>query len=171
MMPFRVGYYVSVSDRTGGVEADVREMAALENIVTFYVEDTLKSEFAQEAMLAMLRERYKWAEWCGHIEIVPEECLKLSAFLHEYLDEKDVIAYKNNLLEIAISVAQAYRELDDKLAFQDKLRTYVLVIFRRVRAFLGGEDVPSMDSVLNISREERMAIGLLSDSLGIQVDL
>lgn len=170
-LPFRVGYYVSVSDRTGGDDADQKEMIALENIVTFYVEDALKSEFAQETMLAMMQQKKHWAAWKGHIEIVPEECLQLNEALIGLVDLKDIVAFKNNLLDIAISVAQAYREFDDTLSLTGKIQTYLAVAFQRVKALFSGGEIQSTDTMLNISREERMAIGLIADSLGIEVKL
>ncbi|HRK97814.1 MAG: hypothetical protein KDJ26_04135 [Alphaproteobacteria bacterium] len=170
-LPFRVGYYISASDKTGGDDADQKEMLALQNIVTFYVEDTLKSEFAQEVMLLMLKEKNHWGEWKEHIEIVPEECLKVTAALVGIVEMKEIIAFKNNLLEIAISVAQAYREFDDRVSTVEKIQTYLAIIFQRVRALLLGEEIQSTDMMLNISREERMAIGLLADTLGIEVKI
>lgn len=166
-LPFRVGYYISSSDKTGGDEADVAEMQALQNIVTFYVEDTLKSEFAQEAMTEMLRRRKDWENWKEHVEVVPEECLKMSEALVGTVDLKEVYAFKSNLLEIAISVAHAYREFDDKVSAIEKISTYLSILFQRVSALLKGEEMPSNDTMLNISREERMAIGLIADSLGL----
>ncbi len=170
-LPFRVGYYISASDTTGGDEADDAEMRALENIVTFYVEDTLKSEFATEAMLEMLRKREHWEAWKEHIEIVPEECLKMSEALIGYIELKEVVAFKNNLLEIAISVAQAYREFDHNVSTFEKFSTYFAILLKRIQALMAGQEIQSTDAMLNISREEKMAIGLLADSLGIQVKL
>ena len=135
------------------------------------MEDTLKSEFATEAMLRMLQNKKEWENWKGHIEIVPEECLKISESLIGNIDLKEIIAYKNNLLEIAISVAQAYREFDHNVSTVEKFSTYLAILFQRIRALVTGQEIQSTDNLLNISREEKMAIGLLSDSLGIQVKL
>jgi hypothetical protein len=60
-LPYRVGFYVSASDKTGGEESDAAEMAALEGIVTFYVEDFCKSEFAQAVMLETIQRKAEWA--------------------------------------------------------------------------------------------------------------
>ncbi len=170
-LPFRVGYYISASDKIGGDEADQQEMMALENIVTFYVEDTLKSEFVQEAMQKMLAQKHSWEKWKDHIEVVPEECLKATEALVGVIEMKEIWAFKNNLLEIAISVAQAYREFDDTVSTVEKVQTYLTILFKRIRAIMSGEEMPSTNSMLNISRDERMAIGLLADTLGIVVKL
>ncbi|MDY0030186.1 MAG: hypothetical protein RBR86_09625 [Pseudobdellovibrionaceae bacterium] len=170
-LPFRVGYYISASDKTGGDDADDAEMRALENIVTFYIEDTLKSEFATEAMLEMLRKKDQWENWKEHIEIVPEECLKMSESLVGNIELKEVVAFKNNLLEIAISVAQAYREFDHKVSTLEKFSTYFAILLKRIQALMAGQEIQSTDAMLNISREEKMAIGLLADSLGVQIKL
>ncbi len=170
-LPFRVGYYVSSSDKTGGDEADQREMLALENIVTFYIEDTLKSEFVQEAMQQMLAQKKNWDSWKGHIEIVPEECVKATEALVGVIEMKEIWAFKNNLLEIAISVAQAYREFNDTVSTIEKIQTYLAILSERIKAVVSGQEMPSTDSMLNISRDERMAINLLADTLGIVVKL
>ena len=78
-------------------------MLALQNIVTF-MSKTPSSEFAQEVMLLMLKEKII-SEWKEHIEIVPEECLKVTAALVGIVEMIETIAFKNNLLEIALSVA------------------------------------------------------------------
>lgn len=170
-LPFRVGYYISASDKTGGDEADEKEMQALENIVTFYVEDTLKSEFATEAMLEMIKRKKHWESWKEHIEIVPEECLKMSESLVGVIEMREIYAFKSNLLEIAISVAQAYREFDDSVSTSEKFSTYLSILFQRVKAILTGQEMKSNDQMLNISRDEKMAIGLIANSLGIPFKL
>jgi len=84
-LPFRVGLFISESDQTGGDESAEAERKALENIVTFYVEDTVKGEFAHEVMLHTLNNKSKWNDWSENIGKVPEECLHLTYML------KDVI--------------------------------------------------------------------------------
>lgn len=167
-LPYRVGFYVSASDKTGGDESDAAEMAALEGIVTFYVEDFCKSEFAQAVMLETIQRKAEWDGWQEKIEIVPEEIRKVLDFLVDKLDGKELTAFKNNLLEIAIAVAQAYREFDVSQPLTERVQVYLSILIARIKALVKGQEIQSHDTLLNISRDEKMAINLLADALGIE---
>lgn len=167
-LPYRVGFYISASDKTGGSESDAAEMAALEGIVTFYVEDFCKSEFAQEVMLGTVQGKAAWADWQANISAVPEEIRKIFGFLVSELDEKELTAFKNNLLEIAIAVAQAYREFDVSQPLTERVRVYLSILVARVKALIKGQEIPSSDALLNISRDEKMAINLIAAALGLE---
>lgn len=167
-LPYRVGFYVSASDKTGGDESDAAEMAALEGIVTFYVEDFCKSEFAQAVMLETIQRKAEWDGWQEKIEIVPEEIRKVLDFLVDKLDGKELTAFKNNLLEIAIAVAQAYREFDVSQPLTERVQVYLSILMARIKALVKGQEIQSYDALLNISRDEKMAINLLADALGIE---
>ncbi len=168
-LPFRVGLYISERDQTGGDESAEVERQALENIVTFYVEDTVKGEFAHEVMLNTLNNKPKWAEWADHIDKVPDECLQLTYALKDIIDPKEVLAYKQNLIEVAIAIAQAYCEFDQNASKLNKLEIYVSLFLHRLVAMFSGEQKSSHDYSLNISPSERKAIKLLSDNLDVQV--
>jgi hypothetical protein len=168
-LPFRVGYYISESDKTGGDESAEVERLALENIVTFYVEDTVKSEFSHLVMNEALCRKSEWSLWVKDIQTIPEECLKMSEALTGIIDMKEIFSFKQNLLEIAIVVAQAYREFDANVGTVQKLQVYLTILMRRIRALFTGEEMPSNESLLNISAAERSAIKLLADTFGITV--
>jgi len=168
-IPYRVGLYISESDQTGGVESTDVERLALENIVTFYVEDTVKSEFSHQVMNETLVHKKKWASWGENIHTLPEECLKLSDALTGVIDMREIFAFKQNLLEIAIVVAQAYREFDKSTGTIQKLQVYLSLLLRRIRAIFTGEEMQSNESLLNISAKERSAIKLLADTFGIDI--
>jgi hypothetical protein len=166
-LPYRAGYYISASDKTGGEESTEQEMIALENLVTYYVEDTIKSEFAQEVMIETLNARRDWENWRDGIETFPEECVKVFAFLADKIDRRDEFAFKNNLLEIGVAVAMAYREFDKVQNLAGKIEVYFALLFKRIKALLTGEKMQSFDVLLNISREEKAALNLLADTLQI----
>lgn len=170
-LPFRVGYYISESDKTGGRQSAEAERIALENIVSSFVEDTVKSEFAHMVMNESLRHKSEWSTWTGNIHVIPEECLKMSEVLTGVIDMKEIFAFKQNLLEIAIVVAQAYREFNDNSGMVQKLNVYLTILMRRIRALFTGDDMPSNEQLLNISAKERSAIKLLADTFGIDVKL
>lgn len=166
-LPYRVGLYVSMSDQTGGSESDEAEMAALANVVTYYVEDFCKSEFAQGVMLETLRYKEDWPNWKDDIKTVPDDCRKVLDALSGRQDVKDIVAFKNNLLEIAIAVAMAYREFSSSEPWAERFRVYLSVLMSKIKASLKGERTGSADQILNISRDEKAAINLLASTLGI----
>lgn len=168
-LPFRVGLYISESDQTGGDESAEAERKALENIVTFYVEDTVKGEFAHEVMLNTLNNKAKWGAWAENINQVPEECSRLTYMLKDVIEAKEILAYKQNLLEVAIAIAQAYCEFDQNSSKLGKLELYVSLFLKRMVSMFSGEQIPTNDYALNISPSERAAIKLLSDNLDVHV--
>jgi len=170
-LPFRVGLYISESDQAGGDESSEAERKALENIVTFYVEDTVKSEFAHEVMLQTLNRKAEWASWSDNISNVPTQCENVVYAMKGLIDPKEILAYKQNLLEVGIAVAQAYCEYDEGAGALNKLEFYISLFFRRLQLSFsgGGEDMPSRDYMLNISGSERQAILSLAKTLDVSV--
>ncbi len=167
-LPYRVGLYISMSDQSGGNDSDEAEMAALANVVTYYVEDFCKSEFAQSVMLETLRHKDEWPSWQVNIEGVHDDCVKVFDALTDQLDMKEIVAFKHNLLEIAIAVAMAYREFDDSDPWVDRFKIYLSILVDRIKAMIKGEEVQSFDQMLNISRDEKAAINRLAVTLGVE---
>ncbi|PZP57205.1 MAG: hypothetical protein DI586_01030 [Micavibrio aeruginosavorus] len=159
-LPYRVGLYVSQSDRTGGKSSETQELAALENVVTFYVEDTLKSEFAQTIMLATLQHKAYWPEWSAETESVPQECKTITDYLVNIIDERKLESFKSNLLEIAITVAQAYQESAQDVSIFGKIKH--ALSFR-------SEKIAADDNIehINISAAEKIAINKLAEMMGV----
>ncbi len=167
-LPFRVGYFISVSDQSGGESADEVEQKAIRNIVTFYVEDTVKSEFAHEVMFETLKLKPKWDDWKKDIENVPSECQQLNMVLRDMIDAKDIVSFKQNLLEIAVVVAQAYRETNGNAPPLEKLKSFLKEIMRSLHSVLGTESLAIDEGMLSVSYLERAAIMRLADDLSIE---
>ncbi len=165
-LPYRVGLFISNSDKSGGSDSDAAEMAALSNVVTYYVEDYCKSPFAQSVMLETLRYQSEWPSW--NSDSVIDDCKKVFDALTDQLEMKDIVAFKNNLLEIAIAVAMAYREFNESDPWIEKFKIYLSVLVERIKAALKGEPPQSFDQMLNISRDEKAAINQLANALGIE---
>ncbi len=109
-LPYRVGYWISQADLSGGDEADRLELATLECLITSYSQDMCKSEFMQLLMEETVKNKKNWTEWQKNIAKVPEECRRALALLAGRLDEKCQAGFRENLMEIALSVAGAYKE-------------------------------------------------------------
>lgn len=170
-LPYRVGQFISESDQTGGDESDDVEQKALENIVTFYAEDTVKGEFPQEVMLEMLKRKSEWENWNTpeNIHKVPEQCLRLNEMLKDEVGDKQIQAFKQNLIDIAIVIAQAYCEFDATASAVSKIEVHMSLFMRRMRMMLAGAEMTNNTLSISISPAERSAIKMLADNMGIKV--
>jgi hypothetical protein len=118
-------------------------------------------------MLETLRHKDDWPSWKEDIKTVPDDCRRVLDALSGRQDVKDIVAFKNNLLEIAIAVAMAYREFNSSEPWAERFRVYLSVLMSKIKAALKGERAGSVDQILNISRDEKTAINLLASTLGI----
>ncbi len=161
-LPYRVGLWISSSDATGGNDADKAEMIALSSIITSYAEDYLKSEFVQGLMEEMVARSAEWPGWGKNLDEVLAECTRAVGLASERLDHRDVMSFKYNIMEIATSVAMAYRELDHSSNFLFKLKVYSRVMIDRKRAQRGGRIVGTLGEMMNISSSEQVALDSLA---------
>lgn len=168
-LPFRTGVWVSHSDDSGGDESAEAEMEAMRGIIMGYAEDFLKSEFVEELMRQTLARRDQWDVWGKGLETVPEECRKAAVILGRTLERKDILSFKQTLMEIATSVAMAYREFGDDTPLTSRLRVYSRYYWRVFMARLKKEQEPSLDEILNISMAEETVLVQLAAAL--QVDM
>ncbi|MGZ9097314.1 MAG: hypothetical protein ACXW30_03340 [Micavibrio sp.] len=166
-LPYRVGLWVSLSDSTGGGEANEAEAEALAAIVTGFSEDFCKSEFVQAMIEETVSRRSEWREWTRNLDDVPGECIRATDLLTERLERKEVTSFKLTLMEIATSVAMAYRESDHNQDFSFRLKVYGRVMVERLRAVFTGQRARGVDEFLNISDAEQKALDVLSQTLDL----
>ena len=164
-LPYRVGLWVSESDKTGGDESDEAEMQALETIVTGFAEDFLKSEFIQRMMEETVSRKDSWKNWQDHLDEVPAECKQALDLLSERLDHREIASFKITVMDIAVFVALAYRELDDDGNMGIKLKAYIRLMMQKIRSMVTGSEVQTMSQLLNISESEQRALNTLQKVL------
>lgn len=165
-MPYRVGYWVSQSDTTGGDESDEKELQALATIVRGYSEDFCKSEFVQRIMELTVQNDAKWEVWQQNLETVPNECRQLIAKLSDELPPREMDAMRFNLYEIGLSVALAYRELEEDADLTDLQKLWIS-IRERIYAWREGRAPRTGAYLYNISGDEYLALRQLADVLSI----
>jgi hypothetical protein len=167
-LPYRVGLWVSHADQTGGSDAGDEELKALENIMDAFTREVFGSEIVQIVMSETVARKVDWnGSWKNAISSVPAECQRVMSVLNEVgMDEKEVGAYKQRLIEIAEAVALAFREYD-QLSFMQKLRVYLLFYKERYKALKKGLGFMEMDQFICISLEERRALYKLADILDV----
>ncbi len=166
-LPYRVGVWISHSDDIGGAAADDEEIKALANIIDGFTRDVFGSEAVQHIMMGTVSRKDMWPEWAANVGNVNQDCQQAIDILNECVDEKEVNAFRQRLLEIAETVALAFREYD-RLDFMTKLRVYVLYYTERYKAARKSRSFKSMDQFLNISLQERKALSSLAQVLGLQ---
>lgn len=152
-LPYRAGLYVSFCDVTGGWEAQERELQCLTNILRQFSEDFCTAEIAQKALMETLRSRTQWPSWSHSIDTVPEEAGRVITALLSSLSEKEMSAFKEMLVDIALAVAMAFHE-DAGFAFEEAPKPG---IFSR----LLGKEKSDRLAHTNISKNERAALSRL----------
>lgn len=163
-LPYRVGYWVSQSDKIGGAEADALEMQALENIIDGFTRDVFGSETVQYIMMETLDQKRHWYDWQYDLELVLPECRDAVALLAKIVDEKELNSFKLRLMEIGEAVALAFREYDEfprKESWHFTLNNFGAMI-----KMLLGIKTGVGDNALNISASERRALAMLKDAVG-----
>lgn len=159
-LPYRVGLWISRSDRSGGDESAQAEQAALENMVIFFAEDFCKSEFVEALMGQTLARRAEWPSWRDGLETTPTDCRRAIDLIAPVLERKDVSSFKTTLMEIATTVAKAYQEEEsaaDMMGVGGKIRA-MLSQWLGLRAHVN-------DEFANVSTAERAALLALSAAL------
>lgn len=159
-LPFRVGVWISSSDSTGGAESEAQELKTLETIVATYAEEYLKSEFVQKLLERTFAARADWPLWSRDVEQVPQECRHLMSQLETLLPVRELSAFRENLVDIAVAVAMAYRE-EGESDTQDRNTGGFL------RALLKALGLSSASVPVNISRAERKALRQLAMALNV----
>ncbi len=164
-LPYRVGLFISVADTTGGLVADMEERQALRVLLTAYVQDTLKSQQIQVLMEETIAQQGDWPQWGEGLDAVPAECMQAITILSPILNTKGLGAFKGNLIEIALTVAMAFREVDSGASTAERLRIYMGLWRDRWQAFIAGKAMSAQDEVLNISAAEQQALRALAKAL------
>lgn len=165
-LPYRTGLWISKCDETGGDEAETRELDALETIVRSYTEDFCKSEFVEELLRATMNSKDSWKSWHDHLETIPDDCRRAIDMLSPILERKDIASLKLTLLEIADTVAKAFREEDmpEETAI-DRLKLGMRHMINRLQSSITNRPVANLDENYNISTAERAAIAELEKAI------
>lgn len=169
-LPFRVGLFLSEADLTGGDESAHQERVVLESMLISYVQDYCKSEYVQRIMEETVKRRKEWKLWEENLDIVPDEANACFSEMCEqgFAHPRELIAFKDNLLEIAYSVAMTYREEPYPTALGNAMGAVSMAVKNRLRAWNGKQPIEKDETeemYENVSEKEREAIDLLIDKL------
>jgi hypothetical protein len=165
-LPYRAGLWVSSADKTGSPGADDTEVATLEKIITDMGRGMFDSAFAHEVMAETFARRGDWKSWAAGLETVPDTCAKAVAVIAGKLGAHDLDGYRQNIMNIGMAVANAFREFDLDTPLPARVCTYAKLALDRLIGKLTGQEYESND-LLNVSYEEDVALAKLAKSLGI----
>ncbi len=164
-LPYRVGLFVSQSDNTGGDDSDADEMLALDNIITGYSQEIFCAETVQYIVSETVKRKSEWSSWSDNLDAIGGECHKALDILYDTVDEKEVNAFKNHLLEIGESVALAFREYGDSTSMADKIKMRMIFYKEKKQAKKVGVIYKNWEQFINISLDERKALRSVATAL------
>jgi len=167
-LPYRVGLFVSESDRSGGVESEEAEMQALSNIIIAYSQEVFGAETAQYIISETVSRKKEWPQWSNDLDMVEGECHRAVDILSDVVDVKEVNGVKRCLMEVGEAVALAFREYDESVSIVDKIKIYLAYMQSRKQAAKLGIIAKEWDQFINISLEERIALQNVAKALNTQ---
>ncbi len=159
-LPYRIGLFISHADVTGGWEAQDAEMQTLTTILRSFAEDFCKSAFVQGLLMQTLAGRPNWIQWSHGLDNVPGECVAAMYDLRGVLSTKDLKSFQEQMMDIAFSVAQAFRE--NKSAPPAPPPSFIARL-------LGQTQRIERNTHRNISRAEHEAIKKIADALDYDI--
>ncbi len=158
-LPYRAGLFVSFSDVTGGWEAQEREIQSLTAILREFSEDFCKTEFSQKVLMDCLRARAQWPGWSHNIDTVPAQADRLMILLTPMFSEKELNAFREVIIDIALAVAMAFREEREARDNADNPS-----MFKNLLSFFSGAKQDAL-SHINVSKAEKKALASLCTAL------
>ncbi len=164
-IPYRAGLYVSSVDNTGGAKAGHDELDALESIIAEKGRGMFESAFVHEVMAETCTRQTDWKKWAETVDTVLEDCTKSVGIIQGKLADKDLDAYRMNVMAIGLAVAKAFREVDANSSFMDKMAMELRLWRDGALRILRREKYWDPASVLNVSASEDAALDKLSKAL------
>jgi len=158
--PYRVGLFISYADVSGGWSAQDAEMNTLANILREFAEDFCKGECAQMVLMETLQRRAQWPEWSNAITSVPEDdAHRVIYILDRVVPPKEVSAFKDVMVEIALAVAMAFREVESDPKTPATRKVKKASWLAKLQMLWNGEDdISDPLEHINISDIERAAL-------------
>lgn len=166
-LPYRAGLWVSASDSTGDQQADAQEHKALADIIERRARGMFKSAFVHEVLAETYGQKEHWREWGDMLDQVPAECSRVGALLEDKLLPHDMAGYQQTIMIIARDVARAFREFDQNSSAAERFMTTLRIQIDKLIGAVRGEQYES-ESLLNISVQEDLALGTLSEALKVK---
>jgi len=164
-IPYRAGLWVSTVDDAGGTAAGHDELNALESIIAEKGRGMFESAFVHEVMAETHTRQGEWKRWAENLSTLLDDSTKSITIIQGKLAEKDLDAYRMNIMAIGLAVAKAFREVDASASFMDKVNMQIRLFRDAAMRILRREKYWDKASILNVSAAEDEALDKLSKAL------
>jgi hypothetical protein len=165
-LPYRVGYWLSRADDTGGDEADEKERAALYGIIKRAASGEFKSAFIHIVFAGLYMKKSNWTQWDDHIETVLQDCRSVVDIMKKRdLPEADRKVYLDLMMQIAIEVARAFQEYERAASIWGRLYAKWELLTEKILRVFNPKKIPDIAVCPNISPQERRALIALHKAL------
>ncbi len=164
-IPYRAGVWVSSVDDTGGAAADAEELEKLEEIIAEKARGMFESAFVHEVIAETFSRKGDWKRWAEQLDSLLADSTHAVELVSGKLSERDVDAYRANILNIGVSVAKAFREFDVDAPFFVKIGSNLRLLGEALMRVIKRDKSYDTASELNISLAEDIALTKLSNAL------
>lgn len=163
-LPYRVGYWVSISDGVEDEAARDHELKALMRILRRVADDLTRPVLVRNIVSKTLSSVTQWAQWSRNAKDIPAECSTAMQIIARNCGYDEADAFVQNMMEIAHEVAYAYCEIDKTMPLPQRVGLNLRMFFGEILGILPGVDRTDTRSVLNVSYNEDVAIASLYDA-------
>lgn len=165
-IPYRAGLWVAKADHVGGMDSDMKEKFSLESAIRNKSKGMFESAFVHEVMIELNARKAEWVSWAGGLDTLTADCEKAVAVMDGRVDRRDIDAYRHNVMHIAVTVAQSFREFDIGQPFWVRVWSVVRIGLDKMIGLARGEAYES-ETLLNISYAEDLLLAQLAKALGL----
>ena len=163
-LPYKVGMYMSHADDAHGEVDDEREVKALERCIRAIAGLHEDKPLTSEIMRACLASKEEWDVWGNHSFNAPDAARQAVEILTAKASEQELKNYREALMEIATTVAQAYGEFGE---FDEEDEGGGLSgLLGKITSKLSGMSAEDKDHPMNVSASEGEALMVLRAALG-----
>lgn len=165
-LPYRAGMWVSQADSAGDSDgADEKEAKTLEQIIQEQSKGMFNSAFVHEVMIETASRKQDWPKWQSEIDDIPALCKKAVELIENKLDENNAAAYRENVMAIAVNVAEAFREFDGDMPFFARMISQLRLLAEAIGRVFTRKKTFKTETYLNISYEEDKALSKLYSAM------
>lgn len=163
-LPYRVGVWLSRSDKAGGDASDQRELQALDGAIAGLALGMFESAFVHEVISETFLRKQEWPVWAEHAESVPDECRAAIQSIRQRLPQRDADAFQRIIMMIAVDVARAHREDHADRTLVERLLGGAAWLWDQLIQAIQGQAIPR-SNIVNISYKEDVALNALAQAL------
>jgi len=134
----------------------------LVNILREFSQDFYKTEFMQKVLMDSLACREQWLLWARELESLPSSLVHIIDVLSNVIDNEDLNQFKEVLIDVALCVAMAFKECDQK----ETEASSQISVRQLIAKWMGDKKSGRSLEHANISSQEKEALQIIMVSMG-----